>query len=368
MDVLRSTGVQSEAEIPFAALHQLVMPYLALVDDLPKPQAAALRGAFGMTFDQTDDAYLSALALLSLLAEAAARRPLLCLIDDAQWLDRSSADALLFAARRLHAEPIAMLIAAREGDQARFEAPGFPEVTLQGLSDGEARELVALRVADTVGSAELDSLIRTAVGNPLALLELPILDAHASGRAAGEAVPPASAGSIQEMFRARIDRLPDQTRRVLLLAAADEGGDVACLRRAAAHMGSDLDVLEQAVQEGLIRINGFVTFRHPLIRSAVYRSASPQERRAAHTALAAVLDEEPGRRAWHRAEAAEAKTMLLLLSLSLRVMRRLPVEPMLWQPQRSNAQRSSPNRRRRWAVVWLVRPAPPWTRVAANLR
>ena len=147
MDVLRSTGVQSEAEIPFAALHQLVRPYLALVDNLPKPQAAALRGAFGMTFDRADDAFLTALALLSLLAEAATERPLLCLIDDAQWLDRSSADALLFAARRLHAEPIAMLIAAREGDQARFDAPGFPEVTLQGLSDGEARELVALRVA-----------------------------------------------------------------------------------------------------------------------------------------------------------------------------------------------------------------------------
>jgi DNA-binding CsgD family transcriptional regulator len=305
MDVLRSTGVQSEAEIPFAALHQLVRPYLTLVDSLPKPQAAALRGAFGLTFDQTEDAYLSALALLSLLAEAAARRPLLCLIDDAQWLDRSSADALLFAARRLHAEPIAMLIAAREGDQERFEAPSLPEVTLQGLSDSEARELVALRVADTVGSAELESLIRTAVGNPLALLELPILDAHAGRRGAGEAVLPASAGSIQEMFRARIDRLPDQTRRVLLLAAADEVGDVACLRRAAAHMGSDLDVLEQAVQEGLIRINGFVTFRHPLIRSAIDRSATPQERRAAHTALAAVLDEETGRRAWHRAEAAE---------------------------------------------------------------
>ena len=256
MDVIRSTGVQSEAEIPFAALHQLVRPYLTLVDNLPKPQAAALRGAFGMTFDRADDAFLTALALLSLLAEAATKRPLLCLIDDAQWLDRSSADALLFAARRLHAEPIAMLIAAREGDQARFEAPGFPEVTLQGLSDNEARELVALRVAGSVGGAEVDSLIRTALGNPLALLELPILDAHGGGRAAGEAVPAASAGSIQDVFRARVERLPDQTRRVLLLAAADEVGDVACLRRAAAHMGSDLDVLEQAAREGLIRING----------------------------------------------------------------------------------------------------------------
>ena len=199
MDVLRSTGVQSEAEIPFAALHQLVRPCLALVDNLPKPQAAALRGAFGMTFDRSDDAFLTALALLSLLAEAATGRPLLCLIDDAQWLDRSSADALLFAARRLHAEPIAMLIAAREGDQARFEAPGFSEVTLQGLSDGEARELLASRVADTVGGAEVDSLIRAALGNPLALLELPLLDAHVGGRAAGEAVPSASVGSIQEV-------------------------------------------------------------------------------------------------------------------------------------------------------------------------
>ena len=305
MDVLRSTGVQSEAEIPFAALHQLVRPYLALIDNLPKPQAAALRGAFGLTFDRADDAFLTALALLSLLAEAATGRPLLCLVDDAQWLDRSSADALLFAARRLHAEPIAMLIAAREGDQARFDAPGFPEVTLQGLSDGEARELVALRVAGTVGGAEVDSLIRTALGNPLALLELPLLDAHVGGRAAGEAVPPASTGSIQEVFRARVERLPDQTRRVLLLAAADEVGDVACLRRAAAHLGSDLDVLEQAAREGLIRINGFVAFRHPLIRSAIYQSASPQARRAAHTALAAVLDEDLGRRAWHRAEAVE---------------------------------------------------------------
>ncbi len=241
MDVLRSTGVQSEAEIPFAALHQLVRPCLALIDNLPRPQAAALRGAFGITFERADDAFLSSLALLSLLAEAATKRPLLCLIDDAQWLDRSSADALLFAARRLHAEPIAMLIAAREGDQAHFEAPGFPELTLNGLSDNEARELVALRMAGAVGGAEVDSLIRTALGNPLALLELPILHGHGRGRAVGRAVPAASAGSIQDVFRARVERLPDQTRRVLLLAAADEVSDVACLRRAAAYMGSDLD-------------------------------------------------------------------------------------------------------------------------------
>jgi DNA-binding CsgD family transcriptional regulator len=317
MDVLRSTGVQSEAEIPFAALHQLVRPYLALVDSLPKPQAAALRGAFGMTFDRSDDAFLTALALLSLLAEAATRRPLLCLIDDAQWLDRSSADALLFAARRLHAEPIAMLIAAREGDQSRFEAPGFSEVTLQGLSDGEAREVLASRVADTVGGAEVESLIQAALGNPLALLELPIMRAHVGGRAAGEAVPSESVSSLQESFRARVEQLPAQTRRVLLLTAADDVGDVACLRRAAAHMGSDLDLLEQAASEGLIRINGVVTFRHPLIRSTVYRSASPQERRAAHAALAAVLDEDPGRRAWHRAEAAEAEDDAVALELEV---------------------------------------------------
>ncbi len=209
-----------------------------------------------------------------------------------------------------------MLIAAREGDESRFEAPGLSEVTLQGLSDGEARELVALRATGVLGGLDVDWLIRTALGNPLALLELPLLHPHGGGREGGEASA-GFTGSIQEVFRARVERLPDQTRRVLLLAAADEVGDAACLRRAAAHVGSDLDVLEPAAREGLIRVNGFVSFRHPLIRSAVYQSASPQARRAAHAALAAVLDEEPGRRAWHRAEAAETEDDAVALELEL---------------------------------------------------
>ena len=369
MDVLRSTGVQSEAEIPFAALHQLVRPYLALVDSLPKPQAAALRGAFGMSFDRADDAFLTALALLSLLAEAAATRPLLCLIDDAQWLDRSSADALLFAARRLHAEPIAMLIAAREGDQARFEAPGLSEVTLQGLSDGEARELVALRATGVLGGSDVDWLIRGRRWGIRWHCSSFLFCTH-TGAGGKEArhfrrLPPARS---REVFRARVERLPYQTRRVLLLAAADEVGDAACLRRAAAHVGSDLDVLEPAAREGLIRVDEFVSFRHPLIRSAVYQSASPQARRAAHAALAAVLDEEPGRRAWHRAEAAETEDDVVALELELAgdeaLARGAHAAAAATFERAAELYRGGARRK----ASWRVRPVHPWTLAAASLR
>ena len=257
----------------------------------PEPQAAALRAAFGLTSDQVDDGFLSSLALLSLLAEAASHRPILCLIDDAQWLDRSSADALVFVARRLLAEPIGMLIAAREGEARRFEGASLPELRLSGISDRDARKLVRLREGESVADSEMESLIQSALGNPLALLELPLVPRSGDGRR--DEHPRGSPGSVEDVFRARVEQLPEPTRRVLLLAAADDVGDVTCLRRAAESVGSGLEVLQQAEDEGLIKVDHAVAFRHPLIRSAVYRSATIDERRAAHACLAAVLDDDP---------------------------------------------------------------------------
>jgi DNA-binding CsgD family transcriptional regulator len=305
MRVLRCVGIEAEHELPFAGMHQLVRPCLGLVDRLPAPQAAALRSALGLSFDGVPDRFLVSLGLLSLLAEACEECPVLCCIDDAQWLDAPSAEALVFATRRFEAEPIAVLMAVREGELRRFDAPGVPELELAGLAESDARALLTARLERTAPADVVATLLSTAHGNPLALLELPgaLSEAQLAG-AQPILGPPPVRGAVEAAFGARVARLPGATRRALLLAAADEVGDLAGVERAAGRLGLALTDLDAAEHEGLVRVDGAVVFRHPLVRSVVYRSATHSERRAAHEALAAVVD-DPMSRAWHRALFAE---------------------------------------------------------------
>jgi DNA-binding CsgD family transcriptional regulator len=301
MKVLRCVGIEAEHELPFAGMHQLVRPCLDLVDRLPDPQAAALRSALGLSFDGVNDRFLVSVGLLSLLAEACEEGPVLCCVDDAQWLDQPSAEALVFAARRFQAEPIALLLAVREGEARRFDAPGVPELELEGLSDAEARALLTAQLDRAPRADVIATLLGTAHGNPLALVELPTALSEAQLYGAEPILgPPPVRGAVEAAFGARIARLPEATRRLMLLAAADEAGDVAAVERAARHLGLAMSELDAAEHDGLIRVDGAVAFRHPLVRSVVYRSATHSERRSAHEALAAVVD-DPMRGAWHRA-------------------------------------------------------------------
>ena len=282
-------------------MHQLVRPCVELIERLPAPQAAALRSALGVSLDSVTDRFLVSLGLLSLLAEYAEQGPVLCPIDDAQWLHRPSAEALLFAARRLEAEPIAIVIAAREGDPRRFEAPGLAELELGGIADVEATELLRKRLDREPPVEVLSVLLDAAGGNPLALLEMP------AGLTAGQldgiepiVGPPPARGAVESEYRARIAALPEPAQRLLLIAAADEVGDAATIARAAEQMGGSLGDLEPATEAGLARVDDRVEFRHPLVRPAVYRSASRDARAEAHRALAAVVD-DPSRSVWHRA-------------------------------------------------------------------
>jgi len=307
MRVLSGGGVESEAHLPFAALHQIVRPVLGHLENLPDPQAVALSGALGLSGGGSDR-FLVSLAVLSLLAEAAERRPLLCLIDDAHWLDDASADALVFVARRIEAEGIAMLFAAREGEIRRFDAPGLPELHLGGLDPATAAALIDRQVGISLSPAVRDRLVAETGGNPLALLELsPALSAaQLSGVEAVFAPIPVSA-RVERAFLARVGRLKEETQTLLLVAAADDSGELATVVRAAAQLGAAADALDGAEQAGLAHVRGDrLEFRHPLVRSAVYQAAPLSKRQAAHRALARVLDGEvdADRRAWHRAAAS----------------------------------------------------------------
>jgi DNA-binding CsgD family transcriptional regulator len=305
MQLLRCVGIEAEHELPFAGMHQLVRPCLDLLDRLPAPQAAALSSALGLSFDGVSDRFLVSVGLLSLLAEACEERPVLCCVDDAQWLDLPSAEALVFAARRFQAEPIAVLMTVREGEARRFEAPGVPELELCGLDEADARALLTAQLDHAPAPDVVATLLRTAHGNPLALLELPsaLSDAQLGG---AEPIlgPPPVRRAVEDAFGARIDRLPDATKRLLVLAAADEAGDLGALDRAAEHLGLALADLDAAEHDGLVRVDGTIVFRHPLVRSVVYRGATHSERRSAHEALAAAVG-DPVRGAWHRALVAE---------------------------------------------------------------
>jgi hypothetical protein len=304
MWVLRAAGVESEMELPFAALHQLCGPLLDRVDALPGPQRDALATTFGLSAGAVPDRFFVGLAVLGLLSEAAEERPLLCVIDDAQWLDGASAQVLAFVARRLLAEPVVMLFTVRElGDLLA----GLPELVVEGLRGADARSLLVSVIPGRLDEQIADQFLVESRGNPLALLELP-RGLSAAQLAGGFALPGvlSLSGRIEESFLKRLESLPAQTRRLLLIAAAEPLGDPALLRRAAERLGITGAALEPAQSAGLIEIDSRVRFRHPLVRSAIYRSATAEQRRQGHRVLAEVTDAQldPDRRAWHLAQAA----------------------------------------------------------------
>ena len=301
--VVRASGVESEMELAFAVLHQLCAPLLDRLERIPAPQRDALQITFGLSEGPAPDRLFVGLAVLGLLAEAAEERPLLCVIDDAQWLDRASAQALAFVARRLLAESVVMLFVVRE---PIGELAALPELVVEGLGDSDARQLLASVVPGRLDQRVVDQLVAEARGNPLALLELSrgLAPADlAGGFGLPEALP--LEGRVESRFVQRLEALPADTRRLLLAAAVDPTGDPALVWRAAARLGLTDAALEPLAGADLIEIGARVRFRHPLVRSAVYRAAAPDERRRVRAALAAVTDPrvDPDRRAWHLAEA-----------------------------------------------------------------
>ena len=299
------SGVQSEMELAFAALHQLCAPLLDRLAAVPAPQADALRITFGLDSGPVPERLLVGLAVLSLLAEAAAEQPLLCVLDDAQWLDRASAQVIAFVARRLGAESIGLVFGTRALSD---ELAGLPQLTIDGLGKADACTLLDSVLTIKVDQRIRDQIVAETRGNPLALVELP-RELAVPELAGGFGLPGAVVvpGGAEEMFRRRVEALPAESRRLLLLAAAEPTGDPVLLWRAAALLGIGSPTARPAVVAGLAEFGVRVRFRHPLARSAVYQSASAEERQVAHAALADATDPalDPDRRAWHRAEAAE---------------------------------------------------------------
>jgi len=303
LTVVRATGVESEMELGFASLHQLCTPLLDRLEGIPAPQRRALQIVFGLSDGDAPDRFLVGLAALSVLTDAGDGRPLLCVIDDAQWLDQASALALAFVARRLLAEPVGIVFAARESIWALQH---LPELEVRGLETDDARELLGSAVRFMLDVRVRDRIIAETRGNPLALLELP-RGLTATELAGGFGLLEAQGlrGRIEESFVARLEAMSGDARRLLLVAAADPTGDPLLLLRASDRLGVAVTAVETQT-DGLLALAERVTFRHPLVRSAVYRSASATERRAVHQALAEATDREtdPDRRAWHLAAAA----------------------------------------------------------------
>lgn len=306
--VARAAGVESEMELAYAGLHQLCAPMLNRRERLPGPQRDALATVFGLSAGPAPDRFVVGLAVLGLLSEIAEDRPLICVVDDAQWQDRASAQTLAFVARRLLAEPIGLVFVVREPSEVR-ELAGLPELVAEGLSEGDA-----LTLLDSALPGRLDERVRKRVvaetrGNPLALLELPqgLTPAELAGGFGLPDVMPLS-HRIEQSFLRRLESLPVETGRLLLTAAAEPLGDVGLLWRAAGRLGLGADAAAPAQAAGLIDLGALVRFRHPLVRSAVYRAAAPDDRREVHRALAEATDPDvdPDRRAWHRAHAADA--------------------------------------------------------------
>ncbi|XVV15593.1 AAA family ATPase [Actinoplanes sp. CA-131856] len=303
--VLRAAGVESEMELAFAALHQLCGPLLDLLPRLPGVQRRALETVLGLRSGSPPDRFLVGLAVLGLLSEASEDTPLLCLVDDAQWLDRASAQTLSFVARRLLAESVALLFASREREPALI---GLPELEITGLRDDDAHALLSSLTHAGLDRSIRDRIVAETRGNPLALVELPrglSLTEIAGGLGllrAGASLP----GHIEQSFLNRIDGFSGPTRTLLLIAAAEPLGDPVLVWAAAERLGIDPAVALAEGTDGLLSIDERVAFRHPLVRSAVYQAGEPKQRRAVHLALAEVTDEttDPDRRAWHRAAAA----------------------------------------------------------------
>jgi DNA-binding CsgD family transcriptional regulator len=315
LEVVRAVGVESEMELAFASLHQLCAPMLDRLPGLPAPQRQALEIVFGLSAGGAPDRFIVGLAVLSLFSEVADQRPLLCVVDDAQWLDQASALTLAFVARRLLAEPVGIVFAAREPGEALAHVP---ELEVQGLRDDDARALLSSAVRFVLDERVRARIIAETRGNPLALLELPrgltaTQLAGGFGTLAARTLP----GRIQESFVRQLQTLSDDARRLLLLAAAEPVGDPLLLWRAAEQLDIGPAAADGAQAQGLLAIGERVTFRHPLVRSAVYRSAALEQRRAAHLALAHATDRDadPDRRAWHLAAAAPGPDERVALEL-----------------------------------------------------
>jgi DNA-binding CsgD family transcriptional regulator len=303
--IARAAGVESEMELAFAGLHQLCAPFVDRLERLPGPQRDALGTAFGLRDGAAPDRFLVGLAVLSLLSDAAEDRPLVCVVDDGQWLDGATAQALAFVARRLGAESVGLVFAVR--DPARqLHLEGLPELVVGGLDDDAAQELLEAVVTGPLDERVRDRIVSETHGNPLALLELP------RGRSPAELAGgfglnagPALSGRIEERFQERLAELPPPARLLLLVAAAEPVGDPLLVWNAAAALGIDAGASAPAADAGLIELGAKVRFRHPLVRSAVYGAAAREDRRRVHQALAEATDADvdPDRRAWHRAQA-----------------------------------------------------------------
>ncbi|WP_101948089.1 LuxR family transcriptional regulator [Mycobacterium sp. 3519A] len=302
--VVRTSGVESEMELPFAGIHQLCAPMLNRLDHVPSPQREALHIAFGMSAGPAPDQFLIGLSVLGLLSAVSEEQPLLCLIDDQQWLDRASAQVLAFVARRLGAESVGMIFATRvPGD----ELANLPGLLIEGLAEHESRELLKGAIRGPIDTRVRDQIIAETRGNPLALLELP-RGLSPADLAGGFNVPSAEplSGAVEENFRRRIAELPADTQRLLTLAAADPTGDAGLVWRAATRIGIATAAADPATEAGIAEIGTRIRFRHPLARAVAYWSAPLEDRRIAHGALGEVTDPavDPDRRVWHMAEAS----------------------------------------------------------------
>jgi DNA-binding CsgD family transcriptional regulator/tetratricopeptide (TPR) repeat protein len=304
--VARAVGVESEMELPFAGLHQLCAPFLDRLERLPGPQRDSLRTAFGLDAGQPPDGFIVGVAVLGLLSEMAGDGPLVCVIDDLQWQDRASARTFAFVARRLPAESVALVLAVREPSEGQ-ELAGLPELPVRGLSRSDAGTLLDSLIPGRLDERVRERILAETRGNPLALLALP--GASTAAELAGGFAPPdvtPRANRIEQSFQRRLEALPTQTQRLLLTAAAEPIGDVTVLWRAAERLGLGADAAAAAQRAGWIELGARVRFCHPLMRSAVYRSASSEEKQDVHCALAEVTDpaRDPDGAAWHRAHAA----------------------------------------------------------------
>jgi DNA-binding CsgD family transcriptional regulator len=318
LSVIRLEGIEFEMRLGWAALHRLLLPFLERFEQLPAPQREALNSAFGLTSSAPADRFLVSLSALTLLGDVAADRALLILVDDAQWLDRESLDALVFVARRLYADPVALVFAARESPETEAAFQGIPELRVGGLDDISARDLLVSSLSDPVSYRVAQRFIAVTQGNPLALLELSgeLTTEHLADQA--PLPDPLPVGELVEArFLRQVRLLPADTQAILLIAAADPEGETDTLRKAAESLGISAHALEPAVNERLLAIRSKVEFRHPLVRSAVYSGGTTNDRRRAHLALAEAIDaaSNPDQRALHMALAAVGPDEELAASL-----------------------------------------------------
>ena len=306
MRVLRTSGVESESPLAFAALQRLLWPLTGRLEALPEPQRDALSAALGAAAGE-GERFLVYLGALTLLAEAAEESPVLVVVDDAHWLDEASAAALLFVARRLQDERVALIFAARDGDARRFEAPDLPSLEVGAMAGDDADALLAAQVPEAVDENVRDELVTATGGNPLALVELAGLLSvdQLAGRTPLPSPLPLT-GGVERAFLDRCRRLSERAQRLLLVAAADDTARLTVVSAAAARLDADESALDELERAGLLRADGdVITLYHPLVRSAIYSAATTAQRRAVHRALAEALSADLDRRAWHLAAAAD---------------------------------------------------------------